>query len=59
MSDIKPDMIIWTGDNPPHNSWENTTEEIIKISSLFTYLIQFKYNSTIPVYPAVGNYNKI
>ena len=59
MYDIKPDFIIWTGDNPAHNVWENTKEEAIKITTLFSYMVQFKYNYSIPVYPAIGIYSFI
>jgi len=53
-TDLKPDFILWTGDNPPHNVWENTEEEAYRITEVFSYMIQFKYNFSIPVYPAVG-----
>ena len=54
MSDIKPDIIIWTGDNAPHNIWEEKKEDLVRESSMIAYLIQFKFNVTIPIYPAVG-----
>jgi hypothetical protein len=28
-SDINPDLFFWTGDNSPHNNWENTNTEVI------------------------------
>lgn len=27
--EIKPDLLVWTGDNSAHNVWDNTQEEII------------------------------
>ena len=28
VSEIKPDLIFWTGDNSSHNIWSNTTQEV-------------------------------
>lgn len=28
VSEIKPDIIFWTGDNSSHNIWNNTVEEV-------------------------------
>lgn len=57
--DIKPDFIIWTGDNPSHAEWEaDTQEEVYNVTSLFTYLLKEKFNNTVPVYPSLGNHEK-
>ena len=54
-NDIKPDFLIVTGDNPGHDMWQTNYNEAFQITSLFTDLIQYKYNMSIPVYPTLGN----
>lgn len=34
--EIKPDMLIWTGDNSAHNVWDNTVEEITNYTITIT-----------------------
>lgn len=58
VNDIRPDILIFTGDNPPHDNWETNSNEAFEITSLFSYLIQYKYNLTIPIYPALGNHEE-
>ncbi len=50
---IKPDFIIWTGDNPGHDAYDQSAFEVAKI---FTEIIKVKYNYTLPVYPSLGNH---
>jgi sphingomyelin phosphodiesterase len=50
---IKPDFIIWTGDNPGHDAYDQSAFEVAKI---FTEIIKMKYNYTLPVYPSLGNH---
>jgi sphingomyelin phosphodiesterase len=59
VENIKPDLILWTGDNPPHNPWgENYKEEIYEITKLFIDLLLNKYNYTKPVFPSIGNHEE-
>ena len=30
VNDIKPDFIIWTGDNSAHDIWKNTSDEVVE-----------------------------
>ena len=59
---IKPDFIIWTGDNPSHTEWKKENqEESINVTKIFSNMLLEKnkeYNITIPVYPAMGNHEK-
>ena len=57
-NEIRPDLILWTGDNPPHNIYQDTSKEILAVTQAFVDLIQLKFNYTIPVYPAVGNHEE-
>jgi len=53
---IKPDFMIWTGDNPSHSEWEReTANEILEVTSEFTKLMM---DSDIQVYPSLGNHEK-
>ena len=54
-NEIKPDFIIWTGDNPGHDAYDRSAFEVAKI---FTEMIKYKYNYTLPVYPSLGNHEK-
>lgn len=51
-------MILFTGDNPPHNVWMSNSEEIFNITSKFVELLYGKYNYTGPVFPALGNHEE-
>jgi sphingomyelin phosphodiesterase len=55
-NEIKPDFLIWTGDNPSHAEWDRSTaEEVINVTSIFTEKMM---ESGIPVYPSLGNHEK-
>lgn len=58
--DVKPDIIVWTGDNPSHDEWEEDTEkEIYEISKLFSNILKEKFSDKgVKVYPAIGNHEK-
>jgi len=56
--DIKPDFIIWTGDNNPHDIWNSTQYEAFESTIKFTKVLTNYYNSTIRVYPVIGNHEK-
>ena len=56
VNDVKPDFILWTGDNPAHDEYNSTQAEVIQVTTMFTYLLQYKYNFTIPIYPSLGKY---
>jgi sphingomyelin phosphodiesterase len=59
VNDIKPDFVIWTGDNPAHDEWnEDTQEEIYAVSELFTQILNDGFKNTIPIYPSMGNHEK-
>jgi sphingomyelin phosphodiesterase len=56
--EIKPDMVLWTGDNPPHDVWDqspiyqtNATEEIAKI------LHDNINTKQTRIYPSPGNHD--
>ena len=52
-SDI--DYILWTGDLPPHDVWNQTREENLKVlHETVTQLIEMFPG--IPIFPALGNH---
>ncbi len=58
VNEIKPDLIVWTGDNPPHNPWQSNAQEIYNVTSVFIDLLLNKYNYTGPVFAALGNHEE-
>jgi len=52
------DGIFWTGDNSPHNTYDNTVEEVVYYTRQITKEIKSAFlNSGIPVYPSTGNHD--
>lgn len=49
------DYIIWTGDLPPHDVWNQTREENLK-NIIESHEMMAKYFNGIPIFPAVGNH---
>lgn len=55
--EIKPDVILWTGDSVPHNMWEEKNYKE-KIKYLETVTDYFKANFTnTTLYPSMGNHD--
>ena len=53
--DPPPDIVVYTGDNPPHDIWmESFAGQIEATQSLVEYVRQGLANTTI--YPALGNH---
>ena len=52
-----PDVVFWTGDNSPHNVWDNTYEEVTNYTDVVTQAIKDAFEGLeIPVYPTLGNH---
>lgn len=49
------DYVIWTGDIPPHDIWDQTRDGQIRIIRSISQLIN-KYLGSVPIYPALGNH---
>eukprot|EP01104_Vermistella_antarctica_P004959 TRINITY_DN15366_c0_g1_i1.p1 TRINITY_DN15366_c0_g1~~TRINITY_DN15366_c0_g1_i1.p1 ORF type:complete len:574 (-),score=87.52 TRINITY_DN15366_c0_g1_i1:107-1828(-) len=49
------DFVIWTGDNPPHDVWNDTVTEQQEATDV-TAAIVTKYLPGVPVFPALGNH---
>lgn len=56
--DVKPDAVFWTGDNPPHDIWEQTREGQINNSAFLTQALQEAFGD-IPVFPCIGNHEGV
>ena len=54
--ELKPDFIIWTGDNSPHDTWEGSQEKVIEATKVLRDMINEKFNYEIPIFPVLGNH---
>ncbi|CAH1158391.1 unnamed protein product [Phyllotreta striolata] len=52
------DYIIWTGDLPPHDIWNQTKESNLNIIKECVEQM-FRYFPTTPIFPAVGNHESV
>ncbi len=53
VSTLDVDFVVWTGDNPPHDVWEESPELQMKRIEEVTAFIAHFFPDT-PVYPALG-----
>ena len=44
-------MIIWTGDNSPHNVWDNTEDEVIKSTVSISKIIDETFRDSVTIVP--------
>lgn len=49
------DFIIWTGDLPPHDIWNQTKESNLDIIQSAVEQM-FEYFPNVPIFPALGNH---
>ena len=56
--ELKPDLIIWTGDNSPHNSKNSTQQDNYDATIIVKNKLDQKFKNEIPIYPALGNHEK-
>lgn len=57
-SEIKPDLLLWTGDNSPHNVWENGNDDVLQSTLNITSMIQSAFADTnISVFSVEGNHD--
>ncbi|XP_058792159.1 sphingomyelin phosphodiesterase-like isoform X2 [Phymastichus coffea] len=49
------DYILWTGDAPPHDIWNQTREDNLA-NMKFSAQLLAKYFKDIPIYPSIGNH---
>ncbi|CAG0884083.1 unnamed protein product [Darwinula stevensoni] len=49
------DIIIWTGDQPPHDVWDQSMQENLGIINI-TVAVMKEYFPTTPIFPVVGNH---
>lgn len=56
---IKPEAIIWPGDNSVHSVWDNTEKQISKYTDEITERLKEFYpkESGVNVYPTIGNHD--
>ena len=58
VNEVKPDLLIWTGDNSPHNTYELTLEQVtnytIAVSEMIATAVQ---GTNITVLPIQGNHD--
>ncbi|KAG8195711.1 hypothetical protein JTE90_002974 [Oedothorax gibbosus] len=51
----KIDYVLWTGDIPPHDVWNTTKPEQVRLLHLVSRILA-KHLPGVPVYPALGNH---
>jgi len=57
-TEINPDLLLWTGDNSPHDVWENDNQEVSGATINITMMIKDAFKGTnISVYPIIGNHD--
>jgi 3',5'-cyclic AMP phosphodiesterase CpdA len=54
--DLKPDFIIWTGDNAEHNNYNSSQEEVYFTTREIKNIIDYNFGPDIVVYPVIGNH---
>ena len=54
----KPDFIVWTGDNAPHDIWMGSQDHVFESTKKLRDLLNEYVKGTIPVYPILGNHEK-
>jgi sphingomyelin phosphodiesterase len=55
---VKPDVLIWTGDNSPHVIWENDFKEVVSATTNITNMIKNAFKNTkVTVIAAQGNHD--
>ncbi len=52
------DYVIWTGDIPPHDVWNQTRDGQISLIRTEGKLVH-QYLGDIPIYPALGNHESV
>ena len=52
------DMIIWTGDNAPHDSWVAEQNDVYNVSKLIKDAIDKTFGPDFPVFYSIGNHEK-
>ena len=58
VNELKPDVIFWTGDNNPHDVWEESNESVANYTIVMTQIIKDKLKGTdIAVVPIHGNHD--
>ncbi|KFM77578.1 Sphingomyelin phosphodiesterase, partial [Stegodyphus mimosarum] len=51
----KIDYVIWTGDIPPHDIWNNSRQEAVYLLHSASKIIH-RYLGHVPIFPALGNH---
>lgn len=58
VGEIKPEMVIWTGDNSPHYVWADTEQDVIDSTIGLTQIIKETFGKHgITVVPIQGNHD--
>ena len=55
---LKPDFIVWTGDNAPHDVWEGSQDNVYESTKKLKNMLNEKFNHSVPIYPILGNHEK-
>lgn len=56
--EVKPDVLIWTGDNAPHSIWETNVEEVLDATKNVTEMIKRAFKGQkVTIIPVQGNHD--
>lgn len=53
---LEPEFVLWTGDDPPHNIWDQSREYNLQVTQDVTDMIKQTVGATAVVLPALGNH---
>jgi hypothetical protein len=54
---VKPDFLVWTGDNISSNFWDHTLETTIQDITKISQLVNDYLGSITAIFPAIGNHD--
>jgi hypothetical protein len=51
------DAVFWTGDNSPHNTWNNKQDEVTNYTRLVSQELYKYFANDAAMFPAIGNHD--
>ena len=56
---LKPDFIVWTGDNALHDVWEGSQDKLCESTKKLKNMSNENSIILFPIYPILGNHEKL
>ena len=54
--ELKPDFIIWNGDNAEHNNWNSSQQNVYDATSAIKNAIDEVFQGSVKIFPVIGNH---